>query len=49
VVGGGVLLVIDLNRDGTEASTSASDRSSQARIGVPCAPEFCGLLTYGNF
>lgn len=49
VVGGGVLLVIDLNRDGTAASTGASDRSSQARLSVPCAPEFCGLLTYGNF
>ena len=49
VVGGSVLLVIDLNRDGSDASATAADRTSRARLSVPCAPEFCGLLTHGNF
>jgi len=49
VISGSVLLVLDLNRDGPKASATPSERTSQARISVPCAPEFCGLLTYGNF
>jgi hypothetical protein len=49
VVGGSVLLVLDLNRDDSNASTTESGRSPQAQLSVPCAPEFCGLLTSGSF
>ena len=46
VVGGSVLLVLDLNRDESAASTTESGRAS---LSVPCAPEFCGLLSTGSF
>ena len=56
VVGGGVLLVLDLNRDrlpgGTAArgNTAASGRTtSAASVSVPCDRDFCGLVTQGRF
>ncbi|HKO93070.1 MAG TPA: PEGA domain-containing protein [Polyangiaceae bacterium] len=49
VVGGSVLLVLDLNRNASAVSTSAADRTTRASLSVPCAPEFCGLLTSGSF
>jgi hypothetical protein len=48
VAAGGVLLVLDLNRD-TAATPHAADPLSSARLSLPCDPSFCGVLTQGRF
>jgi hypothetical protein len=48
VAGGGVLLVLDLNHEPAGASPGAGPLSG-ARLSVPCAPGFCGVLTQGRF
>jgi hypothetical protein len=45
LISGGVLMILDLRND--ETPTKAPDL--QARIDVPCAPGFCGVLARGSF
>jgi hypothetical protein len=48
VVGGGVLIVLDLNRDSAKPQPG-SDAGAAAELTLPCAPDFCGLVTQGRF
>lgn len=48
VVGGGVMLVLDLKHD-SDASRPGGDAVSDARLQLPCAREFCGLVTEARF
>ncbi len=41
-IGGGILLALDLSRD-------PDIESKPTQLGVPCAPEFCGITASGNF
>jgi PEGA domain-containing protein len=48
LIGGGVLLLLDLS--GNE-NTNAHDAAPhvEAQLGMPCTPDFCGVLTQGRF
>jgi hypothetical protein len=48
VVAGGVLIVLDLNRESANAQPG-SDAGAAAQLTLPCAPDFCGLVTQGRF
>ena len=48
VVSGAVLLVLDLNRD-TSSVPSATSTAAAAPLSLPCARNFCGLVTQGQF
>jgi tetratricopeptide (TPR) repeat protein len=54
VIGGGVLLVLDLERDpngvpAAGSSHSARDKGSAASVRLPCSRDFCGVLSEGRF
>lgn len=54
VIGGGVLIVLDLNRDSATPRDSAStkrgsDAGASAELTLPCTRDFCGLVTQGRF
>lgn len=52
LIGGGILLALDLGANSTELADADSDekpRSPSARIGVPCVPGFCGVTARGHF
>ena len=48
VVGGGVLIVLDLNRDSANPQ-HGGDAGASAEFTLPCARDFCGLMTHGRF
>ena len=48
MVGGGVLIVLDLNRDSAKSHPGDAATSS-AKLSVPCAREFCGIVTQTSF
>lgn len=48
VVGGGVLIVLDLNRDSAKPQPG-SDAGTAAELTLPCSADFCGLVTQGRF
>jgi hypothetical protein len=48
IVGGGVMIVLDLKRDG-EASNAGGHVASNASLRLPCAPDFCGFVTEARF
>jgi hypothetical protein len=49
VIGGGVLLVLDLSPD-TEGTVATQDNTaSVADLNLPCSRDFCGLMTRGRF
>jgi len=54
VIGGGVLLVLDLGRDPDGVATAGSNASAtklnaSARLHLPCTRDFCGVLGEGRF
>ena len=53
VIGGGVLLALDLGDDGPShgetAGETARATTPTATLRVPCGQEFCGVLAQGRF
>jgi tetratricopeptide (TPR) repeat protein len=48
LIGGGVLLTLDLSASDTK-TPSSSDSLTSARINLPCASGFCGVVAEGSF
>lgn len=48
LIGGGVLLTLDLTSPG-EKTPSATDSLTSARLQLPCASDFCGVELEGSF
>jgi tetratricopeptide (TPR) repeat protein len=49
LVGGGVLLALDLSEAGTSAGSPAPGTSPASAATLACQPAFCGLLAHGRF
>jgi len=49
VVGGGVLLVLDLGRDPESVADAPGNTASAAQVSLPCTHNFCGLMTRARF
>ena len=49
LIGGGILMAIDLGDDTPADADPGEQRSDTARIGLPCVPGFCGVTAQGRF